>query len=57
LSAEKNDEHFVEKWLLNMAFVVSGGKETDYQFVGKWELFNASAAQRAEAFVLTMEPE
>ena len=57
LDAHANDEHFVEKWLWYLAEVVSKGDTHDYAEVGKWELINATASQRAESFALTMEPE
>lgn len=48
------DEHFVEKFLLQLALVLSDGETSDYAHVGKWELITADSHQRAKALILTL---
>ena len=57
ITASERDIRFVEKWLWFLAEVISKGETHDYAEVGKWELINATAEQRADAFILTVEPE
>jgi hypothetical protein len=53
LDIQKKDEHFSEKFLYNLALVISDGETTDYLHIGKMELINATAIQRVDAFILS----
>lgn len=51
---KNNDEHWTEKWLEELALVLSDDETNDYLNVGKYELIHSTARQRAEAFILAM---